>query len=300
MATNLPAAIALGIASACVYGMSIVVQHRVVHNIRVPGWGGVKQILTSPIWLMAIVGDLFGFILQVGALSLGPVVIIQPLAVLMLPVALVGGWALGGPQPTLTDYGACALLTGSLGGFLWVVGDTGQGEVPDAKRIIGVLILVLALVLGVSFASASTPPVPRGAILGGAAGVCWGTLAVFVNAASDRYDDGGIHALFNDPRGYLPLIAIGILGVLGMGITLLSFKVGSLAVVLPTNLCADPLSAIIFGALLLGQHIPLDAVSLFGYSLCFCGLVVAAFQLAKPVVAGLQAQEAAGSEAESS
>jgi drug/metabolite transporter (DMT)-like permease len=299
MATNLPAAIALGIASAGVYGASIVVQHRVVHNMRVPGWRGVVQILISPVWLLAICGDVCGFVLQVGALSLGPVVIIQPLAVLMLPVALVMGYALGGPKPTLTDYGACTLLTGSLAGFLWIVGDTGQGDVPDPKRILGVLILVVALVLGVSFVSASSPPVPRGAVLGGAAGVCWGTLAVYVNAASDRYDDGGIHALFNDPKGYLPLIAIGILGVLGMGITMLSFKVGSLAVVLPTNLCADPLSAIIFGALLLGQHIPLDAVSLLGYSLCFCGLVVASFQLAKPVVAGLQAQEAVAREAES-
>src|SRR6516164_4580179 len=106
MATNLPAAIALGIASAGVYGASIVVQHRVVHNMRVPGWRGVVQILISPVWLLAICGDVCGFVLQVGALSLGPVVIIQPLAVLMLPVALVMGYALGGPKPTLTDYGA--------------------------------------------------------------------------------------------------------------------------------------------------------------------------------------------------
>jgi drug/metabolite transporter (DMT)-like permease len=299
MATNLPAAIALGIASAVVYGTSIVVQHRVVHNMRTPGWRGVVQIVKSPIWLLAVGGDLCGFILQVGALSLGPVVIVQPLAVLMLPVALVVGYAFGSPKPTRSDYGACAMLTGGLAGFLWIVGDTGQGEVPDTKRIAGVLILVVALVLGVCFVSVSLPRVPRGAVLGGAAGVCWGTLAVFVNAASDRYDDGGIHALFNDPKGYLPIIAVAILGVLGMAITMLSFKVGSLAVVLPTNLCADPLSAIIFGALLLGQNIPLDALSLFGYSLCFAGVAFAAFQLAKPVVAGLQEQELHGREAES-
>ncbi|HEY3736838.1 MAG TPA: DMT family transporter [Jatrophihabitans sp.] len=295
---NLPAAIVLGIASAGVYGTSLVVQHRVVHTMQVPGLRGYVQILKSPVWLMAVAGDLFGFVLQVGALSLGPVVVIQPLSVLMLPVALVVGYSFGGPKPTRADYGACALLAGSLSVFLWIVGETEQGSTPLALRTIGVLVLVLALVLGLGFSTASLATIPRAAVLGGAAGVCWGTLAAFVNAASDRYDDGGIQQLFNDPRGYVPLIAIAVLGVLGMALTMLSFKAGSLAVVLPVNLCADPLSAIIFGALLLGQKVPLGIPELLGYSLCFCGLALAAIRLAKPVVETLHAQETDGSEAE--
>jgi len=297
--SNLPAAIVLGIASAVVYGISVVVQHRVVHNTREPGLRGVVQILKSPIWLMAAGGDVCGFILQVGALSLGPVVIIQPLAVLMLPVALATGYAMGGPRPGWIDYGACALLAGSLSGFLWTVGGAEQGEVPHAVRSLGVLVLVLALVVGLLFVTHTAPPIPRSAVLGGIAGACWGTLAVFVNAASDRYADGGVRALFNDPQGFLPLVAIAALGLLGMGLTMASFKVGSLAVVLPVNLCADPLSAIIFGALLLGQHIPLDAPSLLGYSLCFCGLALAASRLARPVVTAMHAQSAEMHQAES-
>jgi hypothetical protein len=298
--SNLPAGIVLGIASAAVYGISVVVQHRVVHNTRASGWQGVVQIVKSPIWLMAVGGDLCGFVLQVGALSLAPVVIIQPLAVLMLPVALITGYSMGGPRPKLIDYGACALLAGSLSAFLWIVGGAHEGEVPDAMRSLGVLVLVLALVIGLLFVTHSAPPIPRSAVLGGIAGACWGTLAVFVNAVSERYTDGGVTALFNDPKGFVPLVAIAALGVLGMGLTMASFKVGSLAVVLPVNLCADPLSAIIFGALLLGQHVPLDAPSLLGYSLCFCGLAVASSRLAQPVVTAMHAQAAQSGQAESS
>lgn len=297
--SNLPAGIVLGIASAVVYGISVVVQHRVVHNTREPGLRGVVQIIKSPIWLMAVGGDGCGFILQVAALSLGPVVILQPLGVLMLPVALITGYSMGGPRPKLLEYGACALLAASLSGFLWIVGGAREGEVPDATRSLSVLVLLLALVVGLLFVTHTAPPIPRSAVLGGIAGACWGTLAVFVNAASGQYTDGGAAALFNDPRGYVPLIAIAALGVLGMALTMASFKVGSLAVVLPVNLCADPLSAIIFGALLLGQRVPLDAPSLLGYSLCFCGLALAASRLARPVVTAMHAHEAESRQAES-
>ena len=287
--SNLPAGIVLGIASAVVYGISVVVQHRVVHNTRASGWAGLRQIVASPAWLMAVGGDFCGFVLQVGALSLAPVVIVQPLAVLMLPVALAAGYALGAPRPGWVDFAACALLAGSLSGFLWIVGGAQRGTVPQPVRILAVLVLVLALVLGLMFVTHSAPPIPRSAVLGGVAGVCWGTLAVFVNAASDSFEDGGVRALLTTPRGYLPLVAVAALGLLGMAFTMASFKAGSLAVVLPVNLCADPLSAIIFGALLLGQHIPLDAPSLLGYALCFCGLAAAATRIARPVVSALQA-----------
>lgn len=297
--SNLPAAITLGIAAAGVYGASIVVQHRVVHHIDATGWHGIAQVLKSPIWLMAVCGDFCGFILQVGALSLGPVVIIQPLGVLMLPVALATGYAMGGPRPHLADYGACLLLGGSLSGFLWIVGETKQGSVPNALRIVGVLVLILALVLGVTFTTHTAPPIPRSAVLGGAAGACWGTLAVFVNTVSDRYHGGGIESLLDDARGYLPLLAIAVLGLLGMLFQMLSFKTGSLAVVLPVNLTADPLAAIVFGALLLGQDVPVDVASLLGYALCFCGLVVAAIRLARPVVTSMHLQPATEHRAES-
>ena len=88
-----------------VYGVSIVVQHGAAHT----GTGeedphGLLQLLRNPRWLLAIGGDVVGFALQIAALSLGPVVLIQPLVVLMLPVALVTGSFVGGPRPTTADY----------------------------------------------------------------------------------------------------------------------------------------------------------------------------------------------------
>ena len=91
---SLVVAIPFGVASAVIYGASIVVQHRMAQE-HSDGDGqasaaGLFRLFRSPTFIIAIGGDLIGFLLQVVALSLGSVVIIQPLVVLMLLPVLIG------------------------------------------------------------------------------------------------------------------------------------------------------------------------------------------------------------------
>ena len=94
-------AVPFGVASAVVYGTSIVVQHRTAQEHAGEGGdasaSGLLRMARNPAWLLAIAGDFVGFVLQIVALSAGPVVIIQPLVVLMLPVSLGVSFLLGGP-----------------------------------------------------------------------------------------------------------------------------------------------------------------------------------------------------------
>ena len=63
-------------------------------------------------------------------------------------------------------------------------------------------------------------------------------------------------------RGVIPLIGIVLLGLCGIVLTQVSFQVGQLGATLPANSAVDPFTAVLIGALLLHEHIPLSALHL--------------------------------------
>src|SRR6185437_1929321 len=101
---SLAVAIPCGIAAAVAYGGATAVQHSAAHT----GTGeadavGLLRLLTSPRWWLSVAGDGVGLLLQVVALATGPVVLIQPLLVLALPVSLIVGFLIGRPRPSASD-----------------------------------------------------------------------------------------------------------------------------------------------------------------------------------------------------
>jgi drug/metabolite transporter (DMT)-like permease len=283
-------AVGLGVASAVVYGTSIVVQHRVVHQ---PGSDedprGLLQTIRDPRWLMAIGGDFIGFVLQIGALSAGPVVLVQPLVVLMLPVALIAGFLMGGPRPQFGDYLGSVSIVGGLAVFLTLIGIPGSGHVPHPRRIVVAVAIVLIVGTFACLAVYGRRAVIRGAMYGAVAGIYFGTLGVLVDAASDRYSHGGMHGLLETPRGFVPLIGILLLGIGGIALTQVSFQIGALGATLPANLSADPLAAVLLGAILLHEHIPIGPWHIAGYVLCLAAVIAGAVRLAAPATADLPA-----------
>jgi drug/metabolite transporter (DMT)-like permease len=291
---SIAVAIPFGVASAVVYGSSIVVQHRVVHRGGEEDARHLLRIVRDPVWLLAIGGDAIGFLLQIVALSTGPVVLVQPLVVLMLPVALVVTSLMGGTRPRPGDYLGCVAVIGGLAGFLGLVGRPGNGHVPHPHRIAWAILVVLVIVTVICVGVIGRRPVLRGAIYGAAAGACFGTLAVMVDAASDRVARAGVHGLLATPRGLVPLGGIVVLGLGGIVLTLISFQVGALAATLPANLAADPVTAVIFGVILLREHIPTGPAYFVGYVLCLAAIVAGAIRLAAPATAEVPERHASG------
>src|SRR6266540_2302627 len=144
---SLVVAVPCGVAAPVADGAATAVQHSAAHT----GTGaadaiGLLRLLRDPRWLLSIGGDAIGLALQVVALSTGPVVLIQPLLVVALPVSLLAGWALDGPRPRRADYVACLGILGGLAVFFALIGDPGPAS-PLAPRSAGVAIAV-ALVVG--------------------------------------------------------------------------------------------------------------------------------------------------------
>ncbi|MCW2598012.1 MAG: hypothetical protein QOF92_1188 [Pseudonocardiales bacterium] len=283
---SLAVAIPFGVASAVVYGASIVVQHRTVQEHASEGGEAsaarLLQLVRHPVFLLAIAGDAVGFLLQIIALSTGPVVIVQPLVVLMLPVSLLVSYLLGGHKPGVGDYLGCAGVLGGLAVFLALVGRPGMGHVPH-PRVLGlavILVLLIGIVLCISVIGRNR--VIRGATLGAVAGAYFGALAVMVDAASDRASHGGLHALFASPRGLVPMAGIVLLGIGGIVLTQMSFQVGALGATLPANLAVDPLVGVLLGAALLHEHIPMSPGHIVAYIFCLVAVVAGAIRLADP------------------
>ena len=279
-------ALPFGIASAVVYGSSIVVQHRVAQDTAEgddePSAAGLMRLIKHPIFLLAIAGDAVGFALQIVALSIGSVVVIQPLVVLMLPVALAVSSIGAGTRPHRGDYLGCVGVIAGLGVFLGLVGKSSAGHVHRPRDLAMAIALVLATSLVLSLAVTGRNRVIRGAMFGATAGLCFGTLAVMVDAASDRASDTGLHSLLTGPKGIVPLVGILVLGSAGIVLTQLSFQVGALNATLPANLAVDPVTGVVFGAVLLNERIPTSPVHLVVYAGCFAAVLAGTIRLARP------------------
>src|SRR6266496_913528 len=202
---SLLVAVPCGVAAAIAYGAAMAVQHSAAHT----GTGaadavGLLRLLRDPRWLLSIGGDAIGLSLQVVALSTGPVVLIQPLLVLALPVSLLAGWAIGGPKPRGGDYLACLGILGGLGAFFALLGNPGKGSLLATRP--AVVAIVVALVAGAvaCLAVRGRAGALRAGMYGGVAGAWFGTVGVLLNAAATTWRDRGLSG-FAHPEGLVPL-----------------------------------------------------------------------------------------------
>lgn len=280
---SLIVAIPCGVGAAIAYGAATAVQHDAAHT----GTGsadarGLLRLLRDPRWLLSIGGDAMGLLLHVIALATGPVVLIQPLLVLALPLSLVARWGLGGPRPRRADYLACLGILGGLGLFFALVGNPGKASALAA----GPALVTIGAALAVGFAAClavrgRTVPV-RAAVYGGVAGAWFGVVAVLINAASTVWRDRGL-AGFGEAEGLVPLIGLLVLGGLGVALTQISFQVGALGASFPANESAAPLVAVVLGGTLLHEHVPVGPFYVIAYLICLAAIIAGTIKLANPV-----------------
>jgi len=285
----------LGVAASVVYGSSIVIQHRTAQQHADEGGetsaSSLLRLARNPLWLIAVVSDFAGFLLQAAALSAGAVVIIQPLVVLMLPVALGVSFLMGGHRPRLGDYLGCVAILGGLAVFLALVGRPGDAHVPRPRMLAAAVGLVIVIGLVLCFIVVRQNRIVRGAIYGAVAGAYFGTLAVMVDAASDEAGRHGLKSLVTHAKGFVPIICLCVLGVAGIVLTQMSFQIGALGATLPANLAADPLMGVALGSVLLKEHIPISPLHLIAYFACLAAVVAGAVRLADPHAGPIEPDE---------
>lgn len=280
---SLAGAVPLGIAAALAFGAATAGQHAAAQAQEGPrGVRGLPRLVRQPRWLLAFGGQALGLVLQALALGAGPVVLVQPLLVLALPASLGFGWALGGPRPRPAHYLATLGIIVGLTVFCVLVADGGE---PAVVPIWWATVAMTggALVVGAAvFRAARRTRAPiRAAVYGVVSGAWSGLVGVLLDVVAQVWLDRGI-AGFGHANGLTALISLLVMGTCTIGSAQLSYQAGALAASVPAMVAAEPVVAVILGAALLNEHVPVSAGYVLAYLVCLALVLVGSIRLAAP------------------
>jgi drug/metabolite transporter (DMT)-like permease len=275
---SLVIAVGAGLGAAVAYGAATAGQHAAAYRGEVDP-GGLAELLRDRRWLAATAGDVLGVILQIIALANGPVVLVQPLLIVALPVAVVLRPMFGGPRLSHSDLISSALVITALTGFFVLLGEPHRGRIIPTWTAVWVISIAVLAGLVAMMATRHRQPVARAVVFGMVAGCWFGVASVLIDAVSTIFQAEGM-AGFDDTRGLVPLCGVVLLSVGGYFIVQVGFQVGPLGASFPANLILDPVVAVILGAALLGERVPLGGAKAIGYLICLVVVSVGAVRLA--------------------
>jgi hypothetical protein len=240
----------IAVAAAVLFAVGAVVQHEVTSGSSSDGQPDLRRLLTSPAWLGGQGATVAAVVLQVVALGLAPVSVVQPLLAGGLVVALGIRSVRDRRLPSGTDLLGAALTAGGLAVFLVAARPAALStdSVPELLPVLAAVLLTLALVALAGRAKEG----PRGALAAGlAAGAGMGIAAVLISGALTALASGGLlHALTG-----AALWGAVVTSLAAQLASQQAFARGSLAWSLPALTVADPLAAVPAARLLLGERL---------------------------------------------
>lgn len=239
----------------------------------------VVATLAHPLWLGGIVADVVGLSLQVVALHLGALGVVQPLMVCGLLFALILRQRTFRRTSPL-EIGWGVVLTLSLAGFLLLAGTAHQpatNEPPDrvpavTAGVIGVVLAIACVLLG----RRQRPGGRSAALLGVAVGTIYAATAALLKALTGIALHGPV-ALLTSWQLYAVLVA----GASGLLLNQLAFQAGPLAASLPAIATVDPLLSIALGVIIYDEQIRHGLASGLGLGALLLVLGVAVIKLAR-------------------
>jgi drug/metabolite transporter (DMT)-like permease len=202
------------------------------------------MLLRRPRWLLGGLSILSGGGLHVVALGLGPLTVVQPMGVASLLFALPIAAALHGRRPSRKELTAAGVVAAGLIGLVLLVP---AAEGPTYLSPNGVLtLLAVAGIASVLLWAGSqvASPAGRAALLATSSGVLYGATATLMRA------------LVDGSWNWWYLLAMPVPALLALMMLQRAYAVGHFGVSFASLQIADPLTAVAFGALLLGEPLP--------------------------------------------
>ncbi len=254
-------AVPAALGAALVFGVSSVAEQRGTQRVkRREGLSPriLLDLVQQPVWLTGIAATVFGFALQVVALSLGPIALVEPILVCDLIFAvLIAAFLRKRWDPVmLGGVAACAV---GVAGFLAISRPTsGKADVGFAVVLpLGAgLLAAVAGCLAVAHRSESLRPLG----LALACGICYGVSAFLIKIVTAEFGSGPSHMLTN-----WPIYTLAIVGPAGFLLNQFAFQQGTLlAPVMSIIIACDPLVSILLGYLWLGERLNSHPAAVFG------------------------------------
>jgi len=251
-------AVIAALAAAVFYALASVLQQREAE--RQPGAHALRfrllaRLARRPQWLAGLASDISGYALQWLALTVGSLVVVQPLLVSGLLFALPMKARLSNYSMRSWDWTGAVLTTCGLGGFL-AVSDPAPGH-PNVAPLTWAVVLGSGGILAVALVGVAREASPkwRGMAYGTAGGIVYGECAALTKACA--------HLL---SRGVVPLVESWQLylllggGAAGMVLAMSAFQAGPLDASLPPLSATDPVVSVLIGAVGFGEALRVGPV----------------------------------------
>lgn len=213
----------------------------------------LRATVTHRLWLIGIACDVVALALQVIALHLGTLAVVQPLLIAGLVFALLLRRATGRRHVTGPQLAWAGVLAAALAAFI-ALATTGSapasGGVDRMPAVLagvaGVVVVIGCVVLGRRTSSRGG----AAALLGTAVGLLYAATAALLKTLSDIAVADPVRLLAS-----WQLYVTVVLGVAGLALNQLAFQAGPLAASLPATSAVDPLASIVIGVVVFDEQI---------------------------------------------
>ena len=214
--------------------------------------GLLLDLLRRPKWLLGGLSMLSGFGLQAVALAFGPVALVQPIVVLELAFAIPFGILRRHRRAGLREWAGILAVMSGISIFLLSADPRSGVQNPPTTQWIESLVpvgFVAAICVGVG----STRRGPtRAMLLGSAAGLSFGVLAVLTKAVTHLLSSDVAKAFVT----WQVYVAIGV-GIAALTVSQSAYQAGPLAYSMPFIGLLEPLVAVVIGDAVLGEAVRL-------------------------------------------
>ncbi len=235
----------------------------------------VGRLAKCPRWVAGLGFDVGGYALQWWALTIGSLVLVQPLLVVGLLFALPMKARLSAYRFHGWDWAGALLTTAGLAVFL-VVSRPAAGH-SNVSAVTWTILLSVAGVLAGALVALGRRSSPRwrAVAYGTAGGIVYGVCAGLTKSCAHLLSLGVSH-LFQSWQPYLLAGA----GVAGMVLAQSAFQAGPLDASLPTLTATDPIVSVLIGAVAFGEALRVGVGATTLEVLSFSAVVAGIFMLA--------------------
>lgn len=262
--SDLVVAIPAAVGAAASFGLTGAMQHEATWRVRQRGAlrpSLLVDLAHQPIWLLSLIANVAGIVLQWIALVTGPLVLVQPLLVTGLLFAVSFTALMRRQLPDQVVLLGAALCAVGLAAFILIAQPTASRPATLTLGSVLPLAAVLAAILAACLHLAARRPGPtRTLALAVAAGVLYGVTAGMVKVALEILEYG-VGAMFTS----WPIYVVAVCGPLGFLLNQNAFQAGvALAPALSVIIVLDPLVGISIGILWLGESLRGGWAAVFG------------------------------------
>jgi drug/metabolite transporter (DMT)-like permease len=237
----------------------------------------VTALVRKRLWWIGTGVAVAGYACQSVALAKGSLLVVQPLMVSSLLFALPMSARLAGRRVRSSEWVWAVVLTASLASFVLMARPRpGLYRGQEMAWSIATAVIAPIVVLCVVFGARSTGR-PRAVLIGIAAGVLFGVVAVLTKLVMYELAEEGALVVLMLPPVYL-LAAVGICATV---LQQSAFHAGALQTSVPTMLVLEPVVAVLLGALVLNEHLRVTGYQTIALPIAIAAMAAATIALGR-------------------